>query len=82
MDVERMESHFAKWLSDNCVDTNATVLQNVRLRLSFTAKLPRASHSTTKKDKKWHTQRIPSHCRFGGGLGAGGADNFVATEGC
>ena len=31
MDVERMESHVAKWLSDNCVDTNATVLQNVRL---------------------------------------------------
>ena len=30
MDVERMESHVAKWLSDNCVDTNATVLQNVR----------------------------------------------------
>ena len=31
MDVERMESHVAKWLSDNCVDTNATVLQNIRL---------------------------------------------------
>ena len=31
MDVERMESHVAKWLSDNCVDTNATVLQNARL---------------------------------------------------
>ena len=31
MDVERMESHVAKWLSDNCVDTNATLLQNVRL---------------------------------------------------
>ena len=30
MDVERMESHVAKWLSDNCVDTNATVLQNAR----------------------------------------------------
>ena len=26
MDVERMESRVAKWLSDNCVDTNATVL--------------------------------------------------------
>ena len=26
-----MESHVAKWLSDNCVDTNATVLQNARL---------------------------------------------------
>jgi len=31
MDVERMESHVAKWLPDNCVDTNATVIQNVRL---------------------------------------------------
>ena len=31
MDVERMESRVAKWLSDNCVDTNATVLQNIRL---------------------------------------------------
>ena len=31
MDVKRAESHVAKWLSDNCVDTNATVLQNVRL---------------------------------------------------
>ena len=31
MDVEHMESHVAKWLSGNCVDTNATVLQNVRL---------------------------------------------------
>ena len=31
MDVERMESHVAKWLSDNCADTNATVLQNVRM---------------------------------------------------
>ena len=28
VDVERMESHVAKWLSDNCVDTNATVLKN------------------------------------------------------
>ena len=26
-----MESHVAKWLPGNCVDTNATVLQNVRL---------------------------------------------------
>ena len=26
-----MESHVAKWLSDTCVDTNATVLQNVRM---------------------------------------------------
>ena len=25
MDVERMESHVAKWLSDNCVDTNAII---------------------------------------------------------
>ena len=31
MDVERMESHVVKRLSDNCVDTNATVLQNIRL---------------------------------------------------
>ena len=31
MDVERMESHVAKWLSDNCADTNATAFQNVRL---------------------------------------------------
>ena len=31
MDVEHTESHVAKWLSDNCVDPNATVLQNVRL---------------------------------------------------
>ena len=31
MDVERMESHVAKWLFDKCVDTNATVLQNARL---------------------------------------------------
>ena len=31
MDVERMESHVAKWLSDNCVDTNATVMQNTLL---------------------------------------------------
>ena len=31
MDVERIEGHMTKWLSDNCVDTNATVLQNVRL---------------------------------------------------
>ena len=31
MDVERTESHMTKWLSENCVDTNATVLQNLRL---------------------------------------------------
>ena len=31
MDVERTESHMTKWLSENCADTNATVLQNVRL---------------------------------------------------
>ena len=31
MDMERMKSHVAKWLSDNCADTNATVLQNARL---------------------------------------------------
>ena len=31
MDIERLESHVSKWLSTNCVDVNATVLQNVRL---------------------------------------------------
>ena len=31
INVERMESHVAKWLSENCADINATVLQNVRL---------------------------------------------------
>jgi hypothetical protein len=32
MDVKRTEeSHMTKWLSENCVDANATGLQNVRL---------------------------------------------------
>ena len=30
MDIERIESSMKKFLSDNCVDTNATVLQNIR----------------------------------------------------
>ena len=30
IDIERVESSAQKWLSENCVDTNATVLQNVR----------------------------------------------------
>ena len=30
MDIERAESSMKKFLSDNCVDTNATVLQNIR----------------------------------------------------
>ena len=30
LDIERTESHVAKWLTENCVDTNATVLQNVQ----------------------------------------------------
>ena len=30
MDIERIESSLKKSLSDNCVDTNATVLQNIR----------------------------------------------------
>ena len=31
IDFERLESHVSKWLSTNCADVNATVLQNVRL---------------------------------------------------
>ena len=49
MDVERMESHVAKWLSDNCVDTNATVLQNIRLSMDH-ALMPQCSN--VYKDKK------------------------------
>ena len=30
MDIERIESSMKKFLSENCVDTNATVLQNIR----------------------------------------------------
>ena len=30
MDIERVEASMIKFLSENCVDTNATVLQNVR----------------------------------------------------
>ena len=30
MDIERIESSMKKFLSNNCVDTNATVLQNIR----------------------------------------------------
>ena len=30
MDIERVESSMKKFLSENCVDTNATVLQNIR----------------------------------------------------
>ena len=30
MDIERVESAMKKFLSENCVDTNATVLQNIR----------------------------------------------------
>ena len=30
MDIERTESSMKKFLSENCVDTNATVLQNIR----------------------------------------------------
>ena len=44
MDVERMESHVAKWLSDNCADTNATVLQNARSSMDHA--------SNVYKDKK------------------------------
>ena len=30
VDIERIESSMKKFLSENCVDTNATVLQNIR----------------------------------------------------
>ena len=30
MGIERIESSMKKFLSENCVDTNATVLQNIR----------------------------------------------------
>ena len=30
MDIERIESSMKIFLSENCVDTNATVLQNIR----------------------------------------------------
>ena len=30
MDIERVESAMKKFLSENCVDTNATVMQNIR----------------------------------------------------
>ena len=30
MDIERIESSMKKFLSENCVDTNATVMQNIR----------------------------------------------------
>ena len=30
MDIERIESSMKKFLSENCVDTSATVLQNIR----------------------------------------------------
>ena len=35
MDIERAESSMKKFLSDNCVDTNATVLQNFRTFLDY-----------------------------------------------
>ena len=31
MDIEKVEASAQRWLSENCVDTNATVLQNVRV---------------------------------------------------
>ena len=30
MDIERIDSPMKKFLSENCVDTNATVMQNIR----------------------------------------------------
>ena len=30
VDIERLESHVAKWLATNCIDIEATVRQNVR----------------------------------------------------
>ena len=30
IDIERIESSMKKFLSENCVDTNATVMQNIR----------------------------------------------------
>ena len=40
MDIERVESSMKKFLSDNCVDTNATVLQNIRTFLDAHKCLP------------------------------------------
>ena len=34
MDIERIESSMKKFLSENCVDKNATVLQNIRTFLN------------------------------------------------
>ena len=39
MDIERAESSMKKFLSDNCVDTNATVLQNIRTFLDHVSNI-------------------------------------------
>jgi len=41
MDIERIESSMKKFLSDNCVDTNATVLQNIRTFLDHAPNVSR-----------------------------------------
>ena len=58
MDVERMESHVAKWLSDNCVDTNATVLQNVRLFMDHVSNVYKDKVATFLSDEKLRNLRI------------------------
>ena len=43
MDIERAESPMKKFLSDNCADTNATVLQNIRTFLGHVSNVFKGS---------------------------------------
>ena len=39
MDIERAEASMKKFLSENCIDTNATVLQNIRTFLDHVSSI-------------------------------------------
>ena len=53
MDIERIESSMKKFLSDNCVDTNATVLQNIRTFLDHVPNVFKDSAVLYKENERY-----------------------------
>ena len=58
MDVERTERHMTKWLSENCADTNATVLQNVRLFMDHISTFTKTRSLCMRRATIWNAFRL------------------------
>ena len=65
MDIERVEASMKKFLSENCVDTNATVLQNIRTFLDHVSNVVKDQGTSYIYDGYWCNE-----CAFGREHGA------------